>query len=58
LKESGLAPFPYQNAKRGLNKYSEKEVLEKISELSRILHEARSIGKDLEVSLEKFILNI
>lgn len=58
LKDSGLAPFPYQNAKRGLNKYSEKEVLEKVSELSRILHEARSVGKDLEVSLEKFILNL
>lgn len=58
LKESGLAPFPYQNAKRGLNKYSEKEILERVSELSKILHESRSVGRDLEVSLERFILGL
>ncbi len=57
-KESGLAPFPYQNAKKGLNKYSEKEILEKVSELSRILHESRSGEGELEILLEKFILNL
>lgn len=57
-KDSGLAPFPYNQAKRAQTKYEEKEVLEKVNELANIVHESRSGGVELEIALEKFILNI
>ncbi len=56
--DSGLAPFPYSNAKKALNNYSEKEILEKTSELSKIIHESRVGGVELPIALEKFVLNI
>jgi len=58
LKDSGLAPYPYQNAKKALSKYSEEEILQKTSELVRIVHDARSVGTELSASLEKFILEL
>jgi len=57
-KDSGLTTFPYNNAKKALNNYSEEEILKKTSELSKIVHEARSGGAELEIALEKFVLNL
>lgn len=57
-KDSGLAPFSYGQAKKAQNKYSEKEVLVKCSELTKIIHESRLSGLDLSTALEKFILEI
>lgn len=57
-KESGLAPFPYSQAKKATTKYSEREVLEKTAELVSMIHEARIGGSELSILLEKFILNI
>jgi hypothetical protein len=56
--DSGIAPFPYNNAKKALNNYSEKEILEKTSELSKIVHESRVGGVELPIALERFVLNI
>ena len=57
-KDSGLAPFSYSNAKKAQEKYSEEEVLEKTSELAKMVHESRSGGAELAIALEKFILDI
>jgi len=38
--------------------FSEKEILEKTSELSKIIHESRVGGVELPIALEKFVLNI
>jgi hypothetical protein len=57
-KDSGLAPFPYSQAKRGTAKYSEEEALLKANSLTQIVHEARAGGAELKIALEKFILEL
>ena len=57
-RDSGLAPFPFQNAKKALVNYTDDEIMEKTSELVRIVHEARSGGSDLVIRMEQFVLNI
>jgi DNA polymerase III delta subunit len=58
VKDSGLAPYPYQTAKNAQSKYTEKEALDKLNELSTILHKSRSTGESLEIMLEQFLLSL
>jgi DNA polymerase III delta subunit len=58
VKDSGLAPYPYQTAKSAQSKYTEKEALDKLNELTKILHKSRSTGESLEIMLEKFLLSL
>lgn len=57
-KDSGVAPFPYSKAKQATQNYSEDEIMEKTSELAKIVHESRSGGVELPIALERFILNL
>lgn len=56
--ESGLSGFPYNNAKSALSKYSNEEIKERVSGLAKIVHETRSKGGELEISLERFLLGV
>jgi hypothetical protein len=56
--DSGLAPFPYSNAKKALNIFSEDEIQRMNSELTKLVHESRLGGPDLRIALERFVLNI
>lgn len=55
---AGLKGYPYDKAKRALAKFSPGEI-EKIShDLLRILHDSRLGQGELDISLERFVLQI
>ncbi len=55
-KDTGLSPFVYKNALTGARKYESEELLEMSSQLVDMTHRVRSGQGELEVMLEKWIL--
>jgi DNA polymerase III delta subunit len=56
--DSGLKPFVYSKSLRYSKNYSLDELGEKSAELVSIYHEARRGGDDLDIALEKFVLDL
>jgi DNA polymerase III delta subunit len=56
--EAGLKPFVYSNAKKASQKYSQKELEEKFWELTKLLSDARRGEGELDMLLEKWVLEI
>ena len=56
--DSGLAPFSYKNALTGARKYKTEELLTMSSELVNMTHRVRSGDGELEIMVEKWILQI
>ena len=56
--ESGLKPFVYSNSKKALNKYSDEEIQNSFWKLTKILGDSRRGEGELDVLLEKWILEI
>ncbi|MES3004993.1 MAG: hypothetical protein V4690_02690 [Patescibacteria group bacterium] len=54
--ETGLAPFPYKNALRGSRKYKTEELQNMSADLVNMTHKVRTGAGDMEVMLEKWIL--
>jgi len=54
--ETGLAPFPYKNALRGSREYKTEELRKMSEELVGMTHRVRSGEGELEIMLEKWIL--
>jgi DNA polymerase III delta subunit len=55
-QEAGLHPFVYQKAKESAKNFREGELQSYVGELAILFHEALVSGKDLETSLEAFLL--
>ncbi|HEY4505467.1 MAG TPA: hypothetical protein VJG67_02150 [Candidatus Paceibacterota bacterium] len=55
-KETGLAPFPHSNALSGARNYKTEELREMSSSLVNITHKVRQGEGDLDIMLEKWIL--
>lgn len=56
--EAGLKPFVYSNAKRAAAKFSQDELEEKFWNLTKILGDSRRGEGDLEVLLERWVLEL
>lgn len=56
--DSGLAPFVYSKSLRYSKNFSEDELARKSSDLVTLYHESRKGGEDLDIALEKWILNM
>lgn len=56
--ESGLKPFVHSKSLRYAGNYTRDELVALSSGLVSIYHESRRGGEDLDVALEKFVLNI
>lgn len=56
-QDSGLKPFVYNKNKRFNQNFTQKELETKANQLVDLLHESRRSGPELEIALEKFILN-
>ena len=56
--ESGLKPFVYSNTKGALSKYSDEEIQNNFWKLTKILGDSRRGEGELDVLLEKWILEI
>lgn len=52
----GLAPYPARKAADYAKKFTKDEIREKLGEIVRIYHEARSGGMELDLAVEKFVL--
>ncbi len=56
--DSGLKPFVYSNSKRATTKFSPEELEEKLWGLTKILGDSRRGEGELDVLLEKWMLNL
>lgn len=56
--EAGLKPFVYSNSKKALTKFSENELEERFWQLTKILGDSRRGEGELDVLLERWILEI
>ncbi|MEQ1500147.1 MAG: hypothetical protein ABL917_02095 [Parcubacteria group bacterium] len=56
--DTGLSPFVYKNALGGGRNYKTEDLVSMSSELVRMTHKVRQGKGDLEVMMEKWILNI
>ena len=54
--ETGLAPFPYKNALTGARNYKTEELSQMSSELVEMTHRVREGDGDMDIMLEKWIL--
>jgi len=57
-EEAGLNPFVFKKSLGFSKNFSKKEILKLSSELVRIYHDARKGIMDLDIALERFILNL
>lgn len=57
-EEAGLNPFVFKKSLSFSRNFSKKEILKMSSDLVRIYHDARKGLLDLDISLERFILNL
>lgn len=57
-KEAGLNPFVFSKAKNFAKNFKKEELVEKESNLVSLYHDSRRGGCDLEVALERFVLNL
>lgn len=57
-KEAGIKPFVYSKAKKFLKNYSEEELKNLMQKMVSIHHDSRRGIFDLEIALEKFVLNL
>lgn len=57
-KESGLSPFVYKNALTGARNFKEKELMSLSSKLVDMTHRVRTGEGEMEVMLEKWILEL
>ena len=55
-EEAGAKSFPYNKAKNFAAKFTEDEINEILAGLNKIYHGIRSEGGELEIELEKFLL--
>ena len=58
VSETGLKPFVYSNSKKALTKFSENELEEKFWQLTQLLGASRRGEGELEVLLERWVLEI
>jgi len=58
VKQSGLKPFVFDKAKKYLKNYSETELEKMSSDLVSLYHNAHRGGLELDLALEKFILEL
>lgn len=58
ISETGLKPFVYSNSKKALTKFSKDELEEKFWKLTKILGDSRRGEGELEVLLEKWVLEL
>ncbi len=58
VSETGLKPFVYSNSKKALTKFSENELEEKFWQLTKLLGDSRRGEGELEVLLERWVLEI
>ena len=56
--EAGLKDFPYSKAKRALSKFAPGELETLSQKLLALLHESRQGKGELDISLERFVLEI
>ena len=56
--EAGVSAYPFRKAKEAVSKYGHQNSFNMPFILTKILHETRKKGEDLEINIEKFILNI
>lgn len=56
--EAGLKPFVYSNSKKVLTKFSQEELEEKFWQLTRLLGDSRRGEGELEVLLERWVLEL
>ncbi len=57
-EEAGLNPFVFKKSASFAKNFSRKELLNMSSELVKIYHEDRKGALDLDVALERFVLNL
>ncbi len=58
LGEAGLSPFVYRNALTGARHYKTEELQKMSGELVNMTHKVRQGEGDLEIMLEKWVLNL
>jgi hypothetical protein len=58
ISETGLKSFVYSNAKKALEKYSKEEIEEKFWELTKLLGDSRRGEGELDILLEKWVLEL
>ena len=54
----GVAPYPAQRAAAHGKRFTAKEIREKLGEIVRIYHDSRLGGAELDLAVEKFVLEI
>lgn len=57
-KEAGLHPFVYDKSKQAAKNYTRDELMQLSGDLLEMWHDIHAKGKDLELTLEQFILNV
>lgn len=56
--ESGLSPFVYSKSKKFVSNYSQNEVKKMMTDLITLYHDGHRGAVDLEIGIEKFLLNL
>ncbi len=56
--EAGMKDYPYNKAKRALNKFSSGEVDKLSQKLLELYHDAHAGMRDMEVALEEWVLRV